>query len=77
MAISYFGNEKKTLEKLSPHISCRRLLFTSQLLYDIIKTDITILNRTFNMHNKDIRITRFLRKSITDIDLAPRSVRVN
>ena len=78
MAISYFGNSvliiiKNVLNKLSPHISCTRLLFTSQLLYNIIKTDINILNRTFIMHKKAIRITRFLRKSIIDTYLATRS----
>ena len=69
MAISYFENcvlilIKNALEKLPPHISCTRLLFTSQLLYNIVKTDINILNWMFIMHKKALRIIRFLRKSI-------------
>ena len=73
MAISYFGNsvliiikKKIALEKLSPHISCTRLLFNSQLLYNKIETDINILNWTFIMRKIAIRITQFLRKSIID-----------
>ena len=72
MAISYFGNsvliiiKNNALEKLPPHISCTRLLFNSQLLYNKIETDINILNWTFIMPKIAIRITIFLRKSIID-----------
>ena len=77
MAISYFGNcvltmIKIALEKLPPHISCTRLLFISQLLYNIVKTDINILNWMFIIQKIAIRITQFLRKSIIDTYLATR-----
>ena len=77
MAISYFGNSvliiiKNGLAKLPPHMSCTRLLFTSQLLYNIKKTFINILNLTFIMRKKAIRITRFLRNSIADTFLETR-----
>ena len=72
MAISYFGNsvliiiKKIALEKLSPHISCTRLLFNSQLLYNKIERDINILNWTFIMQKIAIHITQSLKKSIID-----------
>ena len=53
-------------------MSCTRLLFTSQLLYNIKKTNINIWNLTFIMRKKAIRITRFLRKSIADTFLETR-----
>ena len=53
-------------------MSCTRLSFTSQLLYIIKKPDINILNRTFIMRKKAIRITQFSRKSIIDIYLQTR-----
>ena len=72
MAISYIGNsvliiiQKIAVEKLSTHVSCTRLLFNSQLLYNKIETDINILNWMFIMQKIAIRITQFLRKSIID-----------
>ena len=53
-------------------MSCTRLLFTFQLLYYIEKTNINILNLTFIMRKKAIRITRFLRNSIADTFLETR-----
>ena len=58
-------------------MSCTRLSFTSQLLYIIKKTDINILNRTFIMRKKAIRITRFSRKSIIDTYLKTRPARIS
>ena len=82
MAKSYFGNSdtiiiKNCLDNLAPHMSYIRLLFISQLHYNIQKPDKSISNVVFIMHKKAIRITRFLRKSTIDTCLETRPVWVS
>ena len=82
MAISYFGNSvliiiKNWFSQTTFTYVLARLLYTSQFLYNIKKTNINILNLTFIMRKKVIRITRFLRKTIADTFLETRAALIS